>query len=131
MSISQEQINQLVNKAVAMTQRSRAPFSNYRVGAAVLCEDGTIIGGCNIENVSYSLTECAERVALFSAIAQGQTEFKAMAVATEDMGSPCGACRQVIWELCGDIPIYLVDSQDKRSTTSSSGLLPNAFESKS
>ncbi|OGB96771.1 cytidine deaminase [candidate division TM6 bacterium RIFCSPHIGHO2_12_FULL_36_22] len=128
MSLSQEQIDKLKQKAIAMTQRARAPFSNYAVGAAVLCDNDKIIGGCNIENVSYSLTECAERVALFSAVAQGCTNIKALAVATKNLGSPCGACRQVIWELCGDIPIYLVDLEGNSLITSSSKLLPSAFK---
>ncbi len=127
-SLTQEQINKLTQKAIAMSKQARAPFSKYNVEAAILCDDDTIIGGCNIENVSYSLTECAERVALFSSIAQGCKNIKALAVATENLGSPCGACRQVIWELCGDIPIYLVDFNGNSSETSSGKLLPNAFK---
>jgi len=121
----------LLKEAMEMRQRARAPYSHYHVGAAVLTQDGRIIGGCNVENASYGLTICAERVALFRAVAEGKSEFNALAVATEDGGSPCGACRQVIWELCGDIPIYIVDAGGKISETSSGALLPGAFDSSS
>ena len=86
-----------------MRTRAIAPFSKYRVGAAIETQSGKIIGGCNIESSSFSLTCCAERVTLFRALAEGYTVFKSMAVSTNNGGMPCGACRQVIWDLCGDI----------------------------
>ncbi|MFQ6613459.1 MAG: cytidine deaminase [Fidelibacterota bacterium] len=120
----------LVNQALEMRSRSRAPYSHYRVGAAVATENGTMVGGCNVENASYGLTCCAERIALFRAVAEGYTTFSALAVATRDGGSPCGACRQVIWELCGDIPVYIVDRNGSVRETTSGALLPDAFDPK-
>ena len=111
-----------------MMDRSRAPYSNYKVGAAVETYDGKITGGCNVENASYPLSNCAERTALFTAITEGHSQFKALAVATENGGSPCGACRQVIWELCGDIPVYICDKNGIKNETTSSALLPSPFD---
>lgn len=120
----------LVQMAIGMRTKSHAPYSNYKVGAAVLAEDGTVIGGCNVENASYGLSICAERTALFTAIAEGHHSFKALAVSTENGGSPCGACRQVILELCGDIPVYISDKNGVLRETTSQALLPDAFDSK-
>ena len=113
-----------------MRELALAPYSKYKVGAAVLTDSGDIISGCNIENSSYSLTICAERVALFKAISEGYTTFKAMSVSTENAGMPCGACRQVIWELCGEIPVYICDMNGWVKTVSSSKLIPDAFDEK-
>jgi cytidine deaminase len=110
-----------------MRDRAHAPYSRYRVGAAVLTEDGSVIGGCNVESASYGLTCCAERVALFRAIAEGHRRFTALAVATEDGSAPCGACRQVIHELCGEIPVFILDAQGHCRETTSTELLPDAF----
>ncbi len=118
----------LIQLAKKMREKSYAPFSKYTVGASVETEDGTIIGGCNIESASYGLTCCAERVALYNAVSKGYSTFKAMAVASENGGFPCGACRQVIWELCEDIPILVIDSENKINETSSQTLLPDAFD---
>ena len=118
----------LIKKARLAQNNSYAPYSRYRVGAAVLTENNTIISGCNVESSSYGLTCCAERVAIYSAIAQGHTKFKALALYTENGGSPCGACRQVIWDICGDIPIYITDGNGAVEKTTSKELLPNAFE---
>lgn len=118
----------LIQLAKKMREKSYAPFSKYTVGASVETEDGTIIGGCNIESASYGLTCCAERVALYNAVSKGYSTFKAMAVASENGGFPCGACRQVIWELCEDIPILVIDSENKINETSSRSLLPDAFD---
>ena len=111
-----------------MREKSYAPFSKYTVGASVETEDGTIIGGCNVESVSYGLTCCAERIALYNAVSEGHSTFKALAVASKNGGFPCGACRQVIWELCGDIPILITDNENKMKETSSRTLLPDAFD---
>ena len=92
-------IDDLIKTAIEMRAKAIAPYSGYKVGAAVQTNTGKIIGGCNIENSSYSLTCCAERVALFRAIAEGFTRFKALSVSTKNTGMPCGACRQVIWDL--------------------------------
>ena len=118
----------VVEKAIEMRKRAVAPHSNYTVGAAVLTESGEIIGGCNVESSSYGLTCCAERIALFRAIAEGHTSFKALAVATENGGSPCGACRQVIWDLCKEILVHICDKNGFLKTFSSSELLPDAFD---
>ena len=118
----------LIQKAIEMRHMAMAPYSKYKVGAAVLINTGEIFGGCNIENSSYSLTCCAERVALFKAISEGFTNFKFLAVSTKNGGMPCGACRQVIWDLCGDIPIYICDDIGLVSTSKMSELIPQPFD---
>tara|TARA_B110000014_G_C19976579_1_gene505653 strand:- start:129 stop:512 length:384 start_codon:yes stop_codon:yes gene_type:complete len=118
----------LIKKAIEMRSRAFAPYSNYRVGAAVETETGEIIGGCNVESSSYGLTCCAERVSLFRAIAKGHKNFKSLAVSTENGGMPCGACRQVIWDLCKKIEIHICNKKGWLKTISSSELLPDAFD---
>ena len=113
-----------------MCKRAYAPFSNYKVGSAVEVRSGKIIGGCNIESSSYGLTCCAERVAIFRAIAKGYNQFKSIAVATKNAGMPCGACRQIIWEFCGEIPVYICNMTGLIKTISSSTLIPEAFDKK-
>ncbi|MFC1785769.1 cytidine deaminase [Candidatus Neomarinimicrobiota bacterium] len=124
-------MEKLINAARLAKKNSYSPYSKYRVGAAVLTDDDTIISGCNVESSSYSLTCCAERTALFNAISNGHNKFKALAVITKDGGTPCGACRQVIWDLCGDIPIYIADEDDNVDETTSKALLPKAFDGNS
>ena len=119
---------ELIRIAKKMREKAYAPFSKYTVGASVETEDGSIIGGCNVESASYGLTCCAERIALYNTVSQGFSKFKAIAVASENGGSPCGACRQVIWELCGNISIFIVDNENKIRETSSRTLLPDAFD---
>tara|TARA_Y100000746_G_scaffold222045_1_gene222084 strand:- start:710 stop:1093 length:384 start_codon:yes stop_codon:yes gene_type:complete len=118
----------LIKTAIDMRNKSHSPYSNYRVGAAVETESGKIIGGCNVESSSYGLTCCAERVALYSAISEGHDNFKSMAISTENGGMPCGACRQVIWDLCNDIKIYICNGRELLRTINSSDLLPDAFD---
>lgn len=118
----------LIQKAIEMRHMAMAPYSKYKVGAAVLINTGEIFGGCNIENSSYSLTCCAERVALFKAISEGFTNFKSLAVSTKNGGMPCGACRQVIWDLCGDIPIYICNDISLIKTSQTSELIPQPFD---
>ena len=120
--------NKLIQKAIEMRSLAIAPYSNYRVGAAVLTESGKIFGGCNIENSSYSLTICAERVALFKAVSEGETRFKKLSVSTKNAGMPCGACRQVIWDICGNIPILICDDNSLVSKSASIKLLPLPFD---
>ena len=120
--------NKLIQKAIEMRSLALAPYSNYIVGAAVLTESGKIFGGCNIENSSYSLTICAERVALFKAISEAETKFKALSVSTNNAGMPCGACRQVIWDICGNIPILICDNNSLVTKTESIKLLPMPFD---
>ena len=120
--------NELVQKAIGMRSQALAPYSNYKVGAAVLTESGKIFGGCNIENSSYSLTICAERVAIFKAVSEGETKFKALSVSTSNAGMPCGACRQVIWDICGNIPVLICDDSSLITKTESIKLLPMPFD---
>ena len=122
--------SKLFQIALEMRKNSHAPFSGYRVGSAVETEEGVIVGGCNVESASYSLTCCAERSAIYTAISMGYTNFKALAVVTDNGGHPCGACRQIIWEICGNIPVYICDTTKLLKSTNSLDLLPDAFDSK-
>ena len=119
---------ELIQKAIEMRKRAYAPYSNYRVGAAVETITGEIIGGCNVESSSYGLTCCAERVALFRAISEGYDKFKSLAVSTENGGMPCGACRQVIWDICKEIEVHICNNEERLKTINSSELLPDAFD---
>lgn len=126
-----EQVEELVAAARAVQGNAYAPASGFRVGAAVLAEDGRIFAGCNVENASYGLTVCAERVALLSAIADGADQFAEIAVATQSEipSTPCGPCRQLMWEYCGDIPVHLVSTTTgQRKTFQLSELFPEPFE---
>ena len=117
----------LIAAALTVRDYAYAPYSHYYVGAAVLTVDGTVIVGCNVENAAYPSTICAERVALTAAIAQGKRDFVAIAVATENGGSPCGACRQVMAELGPNMTVYIADAQGNYRTTSVRDLLPDSF----
>ena len=116
--------------AVHARHNAHAPYSHFKVGAALETDDGRIITGCNVENATYGLTVCAERVALFKAISEGARRFRRMAVAadTEKLTPPCGACRQVLWELCGDIEIALVNPRGKVETCCLKNLFPRPFD---
>ncbi len=122
----------LAEKAVEAKSKALATYSNFHVGAALITEDDKIYTGCNIESSSYSLTICAERTAIFKAISEGERKFKAIAVAgdTEGFISPCGACRQVISDLCGDIDVVLINSKNETKVMKTSELLPFAFSDK-
>ena len=122
--------DKLFQKALEMRKNSHAPFSGYRVGSAIETEEGFIIGGCNVESASYGLTCCAERSAIYNAISLGYTSFKTLVVVTDNGGYPCGACRQVIWEICGNILVYICNTTKLIKSTNSSALLPKAFDSK-
>lgn len=119
----------LIREAQSAREWARVPHSRYPVGAAVLTSSGRIYQGCNIESSAFPTTMCAERIAIFSAIASGEHSFKALAVVSNDGAAPCGACRQVIYEQCGEIPIYAAshDGQTQREF-SSSQLLPFPFD---
>ncbi len=123
---------ELANAAQKAKLNSYSPFSKFRVGAALLTKDGTIFTGCNIENSSYGLTICAERVAIFNAISSGALKFKAIAIASDYHGfiSPCGACRQVLSDLAGDIDFIMVDSKERLKILKLKSLLPFAFSGK-
>jgi len=119
----------LVEKALEAKKHAMPTYSNFFVGAALLTEDGKIYTGCNVENSSYSLTICAERTAIFKAVSEGERKFKAIAVAadTEDFCSPCGACRQIISDICHDIDIILTNNKKEMKVVLTSDLLPFAF----
>jgi len=120
----------LIEKAEKARENAHAPFSNFKVGAALLAKNGDIHTGCNVENASYGLTMCAERVAIFKAISEGEKEFTNLAIVadTENLTPPCGACRQIIWEFCGDIPVILSNLSGETETFQMSELLPKAFD---
>lgn len=121
----------LVRRASEARKQAYAPYSNYHVGAAVLCADGTIVEGCNVENAAYPATICAERVALTAAVARGHRSFAVLAVATEDGGSPCGTCRQVMAELAPEMTVLIADGEGRFRTTTVAALLPDMFSSAS
>lgn len=127
----------MTGAALAARLRAHAPFSNFLVGASIECLDGRVFTGCNVENSSYGLTVCAERVAVFSAIAAGvpARSFKRIVVCGAPRGAssgqltpPCGACRQVLWDLCGDIPVTLLGLDGATETIQLADLLPRAFD---
>lgn len=124
-----ETYEKLAAKAVEMKKMAQCSYSNFHVGAALLAKDGTVITGCNIESSSYSLTICAERVAIFKAISEGIKEFSAIAISSDYEGfcSPCGSCRQVISDLCGKIDIILVNNKNEIKVYSTADMLPYAF----
>ena len=122
--------DRLIFVAKKAMERAHAPYSNYKVGAVLLCSDGTVFQGCNVENASFGLTNCAERTALFSAVAAGKKNFAAMAIAANATPAPfpCGACRQVLSEFCGpDFPVH-VATTDGHKTIALGELLPHAFD---
>jgi cytidine deaminase len=117
----------LVRRAKEARSRAYCPYSRYPVGAAILTADGTIYVGTNVENASYGLTVCAERVALSSAVADGHRRFQALAVVTEDGAACCGACRQVLREFAETLPIHLAQPDGTVTHTSLEELLPHPF----
>jgi cytidine deaminase len=121
---------ELITAATQVRENAHAPFSKFRVGAAVEDESGRIFTGCNIENATYGLTLCAERVAIFKAISEGSRRFKGVAVVadTEELTPPCGACRQILWEFCGDVPVTLANLHGKTETLQMGTLFPRAFD---
>ncbi len=125
--VTDEQQEALVKAACQARELAYAPYSQYNVGAAVLTEDGSIITGVNVENVSYGLTICAERAAVFNAVGQGANRILAVAVCTSNAAAPCGACRQVISEFAGDILILMIDVQGDVRATKLHTLLPDFF----
>jgi cytidine deaminase len=120
---------ELIKKAIEAKNFSHSPYSKFRVGAALLTDNDEIITGCNIENASYGLTICAERTAIFKAYSEGKRKFKSIAISSDDKNfcPPCGACRQIIWELCGDIEVILIDGNQNLKIFKSSDFLPFPF----
>ncbi|MFL7837192.1 MAG: cytidine deaminase [Candidatus Promineifilaceae bacterium] len=125
--VTEEQKVELLTAACAVRANSYAPYSNYHVGAAILLPDGRIMTGVNVENASYGLSNCAERTAIFKAVTEGYREILAIAICTENGGSPCGACRQVMVEFAGDIPVLLSDAAGDVLETTLYSLLPAHF----
>jgi cytidine deaminase len=125
---------ELIHRAVSAAQAAYAPYSRYRVGAALLAEDGRVFTGCNVENASYGLTMCAERTAIFKAVSEGCTTFSAIAIAAGDSAHPpypCGACRQVIAQFCqGSMPIHVapLDNPGAARRFTLDELLPHRFD---
>ena len=120
----------LLDAALAARENAHAPYSRFRVGAALEDSSGRIHTGCNVENATYGLTLCAERVAVFKAISEGARQFRRIAVAadTETLTPPCGACRQILWEFCGDIEVILINLRGKSETLRLKELFPRAFD---
>lgn len=123
-------MDELIKKAKKAMAAAYSPYSHFKVGAAVLAKSGKIYTGCNVENCSYGLTICAERVAIFNAISAGERGFDVIAIVTDSVAltPPCGACRQVIWEFSKDIVILLTNLQSKQKTVKISDLLPTPFD---
>jgi cytidine deaminase len=124
---------ELIEAARAARENAHAPFSHFQVGAAVRTRGGRAIGGCNVENASYGLTICAERVAIFKAMSEGEREFDAIAVVTDadTLTPPCGACRQIIWEMCGNVEVVLANLKGQVEVHRMKDLLPAPFDKSS
>jgi cytidine deaminase len=121
---------ELIARAVEVRENACAAYSHYKVGAALLASSGKVYTGCNVENSTYGLTVCAERVALWKALSEGERTFTQIAVVTssEPPASPCGACRQLLWEFCGDIEIILANLQGFRKILRLTELFPRPFD---
>jgi cytidine deaminase len=121
----------LIAAAKQARENAHAPYSNFRVGAALRAKSGRIFTGCNVENATLGLTCCAERTAIFKAVSEGERGFEAIAVVadTETPTPPCGACRQIIWEFCGDVPVVMANLKGKVLNETMGSLLPRAFDS--
>jgi cytidine deaminase len=122
----------LAHKAVEAKANALPPYSNFYVGAALLTIDDKVYLGCNVENSTYGLTMCAERTAIFKAISEGERKFKAIAIASDstDYITPCGACRQIIFDHCGEIDIICTNEKEEYKVFKTSELLPHAFGDK-
>jgi len=125
-------VPELIQAATSARLRARAPFSRFQVGAAVEAASGVIFTGCNIENATYGLTLCAERVAVFKAVSEGESRFTRIAIVAETgaLTPPCGACRQILWEFCGDVEVILANLAGSTETIRLSALLPRPFDAR-
>jgi len=123
-------MDHLVRAAREVRERAHAPFSGFKVGAAIEDENGRVFTGCNVENATYGLTVCAERAAVFKAISEGAGKLKRVAVVadTDTLTPPCGACRQILWEFCGDAELTMANLADKRETVSIKQIFPRPFD---
>lgn len=132
MHTAEQKVEELIQKATDMLDKAYVPYSKFPVGAALLTKEGEVFSGCNIENASFGLTNCAERTAIFKAVSEGKMEFDYLVVTgdTDAPISPCGACRQVLAEFCGpDMPVLLTNNKGNKHITTVSELLPGAFKS--
>ena len=118
---------ELVAQASQVRERAYAPYSGYKVGAALLARSGRIYTGCNVENAVYPLSTCAERVAIVKAVSEGEREFVTLAVSTRNGGAPCGACRQTLREFGADIIVLIADATGAYRETTVAALLPDSF----
>ena len=126
--LTDEQKNKMIKSALQSREHAYAPYSGYAVGAALLTRTGEIFTGVNVENAAYPTGTCAERVAVFKAVSEGEKDFEAIAVASSNGGTPCGACRQVLAEFGLDIKVLIVDGEGKSVQDTTVGeLLPGAF----
>ena len=123
--------DKLIAAALEVRENAHAPFSGFKVGAAVEDESGRVFTGCNVENATYGLTVCAERVAIFKAISEGARKFTRVVVAadTDVLTPPCGACRQILWEFCGDVELVMTNLRGKSEKLRLAELFPRAFDS--
>ncbi len=119
--------DQLIASAAAARERAYAPYSNFKVGAALKGKSGRVYSGCNVENAAYGPSMCAERTAIFKAVSEGEREFEAIAVVTENGASPCGSCRQVMMEFAPDMTVIIADTQGRTRSTTVRDLLPDGF----
>jgi cytidine deaminase len=123
-------MDELATAALEARKRAHAPYSKFLVGAALEDENGRIHSGCNVENSTYGLTMCAERVAIFKAVSEGARKFRRIAVAADTgrLTPPCGSCRQLLWEFCGDIEVTLINLAGVTETMRMKDLYPRAFD---
>jgi cytidine deaminase len=130
--LSEDSLRSLIKAATEARLQSVAPFSNFLVGAAVRTESGKVYTGCNVESASYGLTVCAERVAIWKALSEGERQFTELAVVadTEPLTPPCGTCRQIIWEFCKNATIVLANLDGGQETVAMKELLPRAFDAR-
>jgi len=130
--LSEESLQQLIETAKSARLRSIAPFSNFLVGAAVKTDAGKVYTGCNVESASYGLTVCAERVAIWKALSEGERQFIELAIVadTESLTPPCGTCRQIIWEFAKNATIVLGNLRGETQIVSIRELLPRAFDAR-
>jgi cytidine deaminase len=128
--LSPHDLRELVREARRARRLAHAPFSRFRVGAALRTRAGGIVTGCNVENASYGLTMCAERVAVFKAVSEGLRRFDAVAVVADAprVAAPCGPCRQILWEFCGDIWVHMENLAGRSRTVRLAELLPMPFD---
>ena len=123
-------MDRLIQAAREVRERAHAPYSNFKVGAAIEDENGRIFTGCNVENATYGLSVCAERAAVLKAISEGAGKLKRIAVVADSgmLTPPCGACRQILWEFCGDAELTMANLSDQQETISMTQIFPRPFD---